>query len=859
MSDVRAVRGSAEPAIEPAEKSGSVGLLLALSLALVAVAVAFAFIPRDKATPYVLLLLGALAMVGIFSLFAIAVGFFRVGQKTKNNDIARSFLDSMAEGAVISDADGRILYSNQAYADLTRAEQPEGLRGVERVFSSDAAASEKIYRLSQATREGRRAQEEIRMPSALGKVDGPPRWYRVRVRPLPSAQDSRIGSKALTVWQVADITRDRDEQETSFQELQQVVTFLDHAPAGFFSTDPKGRINYLNATLADWLGYDLAQFEAGALHLSDIVQGIGASLVTDTSSLGREAKTRIIDLDLVKRNGQSLPVRLLHRVPVAADGSVGDSRTLVLNRSPGEEAHESQRAAEVRFARFFNSTPIAIAAVDRDGRVGRTNATFARLFGDLVRKAGSASARLVDVLPESDRARLELAIKAAAEGKGTIPPVEAPLAFEGSKKRFARFFVSSVEQGEGEGEAAVIYALETTDQRELEQQFAQSQKMQAIGQLAGGIAHDFNNVLTAIIGFSDLLLANHRPSDPSFQDIMNIKQNANRAAALVRQLLAFSRRQTLRPEVMSLGDTLADLTMLLQRLLGEKIDLKVTHARDLWAVKADQSQLEQVIVNLAVNARDAMPKGGRLAVRTANVTAEETKAYETPGMPAADYVMVEVTDNGTGIPPDIMEKIFEPFFTTKPVGQGTGLGLSTVYGIVKQTGGFIYCDSTVGTGTTFRIFLPRFIEVVDPAKPEGAKAADVPAAVAQPQADLTGSAVIMLVEDEEAVRAFASRALASRGYTVHEASTGAEALEVMEEVGGEVDLVVSDVVMPEMDGPTLLGVLRAKRPDLKVIFVSGYAEEAFAKNLPEGQKFHFLPKPFSLKQLAEAVKEALAE
>jgi two-component system cell cycle sensor histidine kinase/response regulator CckA len=396
----------------------------------------------------------------------------------------------------------------------------------------------------------------------------------------------------------------------------------------------------------------------------------------------------------------------------------------------------------------------------------------------------------------------------------------------------------------------VVYALETTEQRALEAQWAQGQKMQAIGQLAGGVAHDFNNVLTAIIGFSDLLLANHRPTDPSFQDIMNIKQNANRAAGLVRQLLAFSRRQTLRPTMLTLSDVLADLTILLDRLLGEKVQLSVVHGRDLWPVMADVNQLEQVVINLAVNARDAMPESGRLEISTRNVPADQVAAFAHKGMPPADYVLIEVKDTGTGMPPEVMEKIFEPFFSTKEVGKGTGLGLSTVYGIVKQTGGYIYPISEVGVGTTFQIFLPRHIpspETVEKKKQEQTAVTD-----------LTGNATILLVEDEVAVRAFAARALQSRGYTVHEAGSGTEALEVMEETGGTIDLVVSDVVMPEMDGPTLLRELRKTRPDLKIIFVSGYAEDAFKKNLPENEQFNFLPKPFSLKDLATTVKETLS-
>jgi two-component system cell cycle sensor histidine kinase/response regulator CckA len=380
---------------------------------------------------------------------------------------------------------------------------------------------------------------------------------------------------------------------------------------------------------------------------------------------------------------------------------------------------------------------------------------------------------------------------------------------------------------------------------------AQGQKMQAIGQLAGGVAHDFNNVLTAIIGFSDLLLAKHRPTDPAFADIMNIKQNANRAANLVRQLLAFSRRQTLRPEVLSLIDVISDLGNLLGRLLGEKVDLKVVHGRDIGLVKIDVNQFEQVIINLAVNARDAMPNGGTLTVRTSNATVTERRTSDLQVMPPGEYVLCEVQDTGTGIPKDILDKIWEPFFSTKDVGKGTGLGLSTVYGIIKQTGGFIFCDSVVGHGTVFRIYLPRHhqekvaVEETREEKPEVKRA------------DHTGKGTVLLVEDEDAVRAFASRALASRGYTVFEAASGDEALAIFAEKGDEISLVISDVVMPEMDGPTLLKELRKRGVSTKIIFISGYAEDAFEKNLEGEEDFAFLPKPFSLKQLAEAVKNVM--
>ena len=514
---------------------------------------------------------------------------------------------------------------------------------------------------------------------------------------------------------------------------------------------------------------------------------------------------------------------------------------------------------------------MAIAGVDQSGRIVRTNAPFLSLFSSVVdRDAVDRRVRLDTVVHERDRAAFAAALEKAKQRQADIAPIDTVL--PGNDERHIRFYVNAIADGaggEGAEEAAIVYAVETTEQKALEIKMAQSQKMQAVGQLAGGIAHDFNNVLTAIIMASDLLLTNHRPSDPSFPDIMNIKQNANRAASLVRQLLAFSRKQTLRPEVLNLTDVLADLRMLLSRLVGNDIKLKVDHGRDLWPVRADIGQFEQVVVNLAVNARDAMPNGGELTIRTRNVTADECKQFAYRELVPADYAVVEVEDTGTGIAPELIEKIFEPFFTTKEVGKGTGLGLSMVYGIIKQTGGFIYCESEVGKGTVFHIFLPRHIAGSQPAEAAasadgaGGTAATIDGAAAsakiQPDAprDLSGSATVLLVEDEDAVRMGGMRALISRGYTVHEASSGVEALEIFQQLEGKIDIVVSDVVMPEMDGPTLLGELLKLQPDIKFIFVSGYAEDAFAKNLPADAKFGFLPKPFSLKQLATLVKEVL--
>src|SRR5689334_28170 len=686
-----------EPAAvhEPARR-GSIILVLLVAAALVAAAVALMTLGRAHAQPYILGLLAVLAMVGLFNLFAFAAGIIRFADRAADNPVISRIADQASDGLAVTDARGHVVYSNAAYLTMTGAAGPQDVRPVERVFIGNPDVSEAVFRLLKAAREGKRQQEEVRISGNDGSQG---RWLRMRVRPLGTAKREA----KYAVWSIADITRDRERQEDVFQELQHAIEYLDHAPCGFFSVNPAGELAYVNATLANWLDYDLAEIGSGGLKLADIVSGDGASLLSAIVAVPGEVKTEVFDIDLRMRTGKTMPVRLYHKLAFGADGAPGPSRTLVISRARDERS-DPDRAAEVRFMRFFDHTPMAIATVDRAGTVVRANARYAKLAQSLGADAAAAKS-IVRAVNARDRGLLIAAINQAAEGQGDIAPVEVML--EGAPERWGQFFVASVEEDERETEAAIVYMLETTQRRTLENQINQSQKMEMVGQLAGGIAHDFNNVLSAIMMANDFLLNAHKPTDPSFQDIMQIKQNATRAATLVRQLLAFSRRQTLRPQVLDLGDALSDLTMLLRRLIGEKVKLDLIHGRDLWPVKVDVSQFEQVIVNLAVNARDAMPDGGRLSVRTANLPAEAAAQAAYKGMPAADYVRIEISDTGTGIPAELREKIFEPFFSTKEVGKGTGLGLSTVYGIVKQTGGFIYVDSEEGKGTSFHIFLPR--------------------------------------------------------------------------------------------------------------------------------------------------------
>jgi two-component system cell cycle sensor histidine kinase/response regulator CckA len=848
------------PIVDQNTRPGVITRLIVFIVVLTGSAIVFGMFRERLGDPFLLGMLGILAMIGVGYLFATAIGFVQIAPRSTADELSKSFVDSMSQGLIVTDTKGRVVYANRAYATMTGATSAADVKTVEALLSDVPEASPVVYRLASGLRDGQPGDGEFRLQQSIRPgSDAGAHWYRVRARTfnIPSQR------QPLLSWQLADISRERAEQERFFLDLQKAIDHLDHAPAGFFAADPEGRVTYINATLAEWLGLDLASFTPGSTSLREIVAGDGIALIRSVKADPGATRNAVIDLDLATAKGEALPVRFMHRVSASREGLPGPSRTIVLNRTQGEDASADLRAAEVRFTRFFNSTPMAIAGVDADGRILRTNAPFLSLFSTVVdRDAVDRHVRLDTVIHERDRPSLAAALDKAKQHQAEIAPIDTVL--PDNEERHMRFYVNAIADGAGaEGveeveEAAIVYAVETTEQKALEGQMAQSQKMQAVGQLAGGIAHDFNNVLTAIIMASDLLLTNHRPSDPSFPDIMNIKQNANRAASLVRQLLAFSRKQTLRPEVLNLTDVLADLRMLLSRLVGTGVKLRVDHGRDLWPVKADIGQFEQVIVNLIVNARDAMPDGGEVVIRTKNVSTGESASYGFRELVPGDYALVEVEDSGTGIPPDVLKKIFEPFFTTKEVGKGTGLGLSMVYGIIKQTGGFIFCTSEVGSGTVFHIFLPRHI--VEAKTQEEAKAAEEVAATPKaPDAakDLSGSATVLLVEDEDAVRMGGIRALTSRGYTVHEASSGVEALEVFHELGGKIDIVVSDVVMPEMDGPTLLGELRKLQPDIKFVFVSGYAEDAFARNLPQDAKFGFLPKPFSLKQLATVVKDVL--
>ena len=480
-----------------------------------------------------------------------------------------------------------------------------------------------------------------------------------------------------------------------------------------------------------------------------------------------------------------------------------------------------------------------IAAEDLfSGKVEEPNAALAVLTGPAAAR-DAAFGHLFDPVGVSE-AQLKLA-------DGSSGPIE--LVARAHPDRMLHLYVAP------EGDRRRIWLFDVSAQKSMELQLSQAQKMQAVGQLAGGVAHDFNNLLTAIQMQLSGLLERHPVGDPSYEGLNEIRQTAIRAADLVRKLLAFSRKSTVRRERLDLGELVGEFAVLLRRLLREDVRLETDYGRDLPVVLADKSQLETAVMNLAVNARDAMrgvvePGAGVVTIRTARLTADEARLLGWSAAPTTAVALIEVTDSGPGVPPELLDKIFEPFFTTKAVNEGTGMGLATVYGIVEQAGGHINVSNAAEGGAVFRIFLPEAAE---------AELAEIPVVekVARAPRDLSGAGRILFVEDEAAVRGIAARLLRQRGYEVIEAADGEEALELAELHAGTIDMMISDVIMPGLDGPALLKKARQYLGDAPVLFISGYAESDFSDLLQDEVGVSFLPKPLDIKTLAERVKQEL--
>lgn len=791
------------------------GLALALSY--------FPDIPRDN--PYFLFGSFMYGLIGGFGLYALK-GMFK--RQEKKHLLVSEVLDNSKSARIITNKDDQTIYHNQQFADMLPGFQAPTLNSFAEIFTNSRKMRSVLENLKQKAMNNETASRET---NAI--VDG-------------SVRSLLVTAKALSYrrhyidWHFEDVTPLREAELKLKVEEEKLADFTDNAPVGFFSVDNSGRFLYTNNVLEKWLAVEPNELaDGGKLHdfLFDTPENVEPYEVFENDD---DYQTG--ELSMVGKDGRIFKAAVTHSIIREKDGKIR-TRSVVYDLTSEQEIEAALRETQDSFVRLFEEAPVGICLLARDGAIDAANHSFGKMFN--TKTQDITHQRFSDFIAKNDRDEVSAWIERLFAGKQKNAAMEAHLntTDETIVQIYARKFRG--------GDSMVLHFIDLTEQKTLEQKFTQSQKMQAIGQLAGGVAHDFNNLLTAMIGFCDLLLLRHKPGDPSFSDLQQIKQNANRAANLVRQLLAFSRQQTLQPKVLDLTEVLSEISHLIRRLIGAQIQLSIEHhSKEPELIKVDQGQLEQVLINLAVNARDAMDGNGTLDISTSTFENNEEMELQNTNdkLPPGKWVKVNVQDSGSGIPPEIITRIFEPFFTTKELGSGTGLGLSTVHGIIHQTGGFLSVETEVGKGTTFSIYIP--FHIPDESEKEVKK--KEPAKI---EADLSGTARILLVEDEDAVRSFSSRALSNKGYDVIEAVNGNDALQKLGDDKPELDLIITDVVMPEMDGPTMIEELRKHYTDTKIIFMSGYTEDRLKQQF--GDHVHFLPKPFTLKQLASKVKDVL--
>ncbi|MEZ6029343.1 MAG: response regulator [Hyphomonadaceae bacterium] len=760
------------------------------------------------------------------------------------------WLEAITEPALISDRGGASVAANAAYLELSQLAHEVGdsahAPSVDRLFSSNPGMAAPIYRLSKAAKMGI-ARSEL-LPALLFGDAHHPVQFEASVAPL---------GKTRALWRLRRV----EGVVQTAGSVDARALYVEDAPIGFFSARRDGRVVYLNSTLRQMLGLPDGD---NALRLEDIMRPEGLKLMKRDVRGSASQRAEVV---LRARDGVETNATLI--TSWSGKGAEALTRSIVYIASAAEQQlrrapvpNAASAPAEARApARpddtMFSDAPFGVVRLDGEGVESAVMLDANRTLVEMTGGRAQPGKRFADLfIADQGTAALAEQLSKALDGA-----VNFKLAGEGQKS------VDVYVVLDRQGRPSSAYVIDTTEKKQLEQRLAQGEKLQALGKMAGGLAHEFNNMLAGIILNVDKLQIRHPPGDPTYFELKSINEFASRGAQLVRTMLAFTRRQVFRPEVFDVTDALSDYYVLLRDIIDERIKLDVVHGRDLPRIKADKGQLETAITNLCTNARDAMIEksgGGRLVIRTSRSDAAAARKDGFTHVTDGDYVLIEVVDDGGGIPPEIMEKIFEPFFTTKAEGKGTGLGLATVYGIVKQLGGFIYPVSKVGRGTTFKIFLPAWDGIEEQA-PAAAGVLEAPPEVIvvnstpAKSGDLAGRGSILLVEDEDGVRGIAAQLLASFGYQVIEASDGEKALEIIKEQAGSIDLLISDVVMPGMDGPALLKEARPWLQKTRVMFISGYAERDLAKTLEDDRAISFLPKPFTLRQLAERVQQELKE
>lgn len=748
-----------------------------------------------------------------------------------------AWISALDEAVIVTEQGGGAVSSNDAYGELTRqlgvVTETERAITVDRLFGSNPGLNAPIYRLSRAAKSGE-TRREILPAIALG-AENVPVQFEIAVSPLEGER---------TLWRLRRLAG----MSEAMGAADARALFVEEAPLGFFVARANGQVSYANSWMRDYLGLP---DELGDLKVEDILRPESVKVFRRDKKTGGPVW---LDLHIRARDG----VETLVQTATSWSGRGADavSRTIVLtpsNAPTGAKerltAVSSSRPPKGDYDPLFEDSPFGVARLEGESLAQACILDANRSLVELTDGNAMPGATFASLFKnEADDRDLSDVLLSAVD-----MPVELRTVTEPARD------VNVVVTLDNAGKPLIAYVIDMTEQTQMRSRLMHSEKMQAIGTLAGGVAHDFNNMLTGVMLHTDKLLERHTVGDPSFDELQQIHELSSRSAELVKMLLAFSRQQTFKREMLNVNNVLNELRYLIRPLLDERVTLAMKHGRDLPMIRADKGQLENAIINLATNARDAMIEkgGGVLTISTSRVGAEEAHELGFTQVEQGDYLCIEVRDNGSGMPPEVMENIFEPFYTTKKEGKGTGLGLATVYGIVKQSGGYIFPKSRVGEGTSFYLYIPALraeeIEAVQAAE----KANEVAEIVPKAPRDLAGRGRIMLVEDEDGVRNIAATLLKSRGYDVIEAADGEEALDLIIENQGEIDLLISDVILPGIDGPSLLKQAREYLGDARVMFISGYSEGDLTKTLDEDMAISFLPKPFRMEKLAERVKEEL--